>query len=218
MSPGAALGPDPEAVRPIESVPSIAFLRPLAAGRPNVEIGDYTYAHDAADPTRFFERSVRHHYPHMRDRLVIGRFCAIVEGAVFVMNGANHVAEGFSTYPFEIFGCGWETGFDPESWPRASRGDTVVGHDVWIGAEATILPGVRIGSGAIVGTRAVVGSEVPPYAVVAGNPARIVRIRHDEATVAALLRIAWWDWPVGRITRNLAAIRRADLRALEAAA
>ena len=213
-----AAGPDPDALRPIAQVPSIAFLRPLSTGRPRVEVGEYTYVHDSRDPTRFFERNVLHHYEHMGDRLVSGRFCAIAEGAVFVMNGANHATEGFSTYPFNIFGHGWEAGFDPASWSRASKGDTVVGHDVWIGSEAMILPGVTIGSGAIVGTRAVVGADVPPYAVVAGNPARVVRMRYDASTVDALLHLAWWNWPVDRITRSLDAIRGADLAALERAA
>ena len=210
-----ATGPDPDAVQPIPGVPSIAFLAPLARGLANVEVGAYSYAHDSADPAAFFTRNVRHHYPHMGDRLVIGRFCAFAEGAVIVMNGANHPVEGFSTYPFNIFGEGWEEGFDPDSWPRASKGDTVIGHDVWIGAEAMILPGVTIGHGAIIGSRAVVAGDVPPYAVAAGNPARTVRLRYDEATIARLLAIAWWDWPVERITRNLDAIRGADIDRLE---
>lgn len=206
-------GPDPRALHPIPAAPRVAFLRPLAEGRENVEVGDYTYADDADGPEHFFERSVLYHYPWEGDRLVIGRFCAIAEGVRFVMNGANHAMAGFSTYPFEAFGSDW--GAAPAATP--GRGDTIVGHDVWIGREAMILPGTRIGSGAIVGARAVVSGEVPPYAVAVGNPARVTRLRFDPETVARLLAAAWWDWPPDRIARNLAAIRGADIAALEAA-
>ena len=104
-----------------------------------------------------------HHYPFIGDRLIIGKFCAIAEGARFIMNGANHAMSGFSTYPFNIFGHGWEEGFDPTTWTRELRGDTVVGNDVWIGMEAVILPGVEIGDGAIVAAKSVVTHDVPPY-------------------------------------------------------
>lgn len=198
--------------------PRVGFLRPFAAGRANVEVGRFTYYDDPDGPETFFERNVLHHYDFVGDRLVIGSFCALATGVRFFMNGANHATGGFSTYPFNVFGKGWERGFDPASWARENRGDTIVGHDVWIGAEALILPGARIGSGAIVGTRAVVSGEVPPYAIVLGNPARVLRLRFDEPTIAALLRLAWWEWPVERITAALDAIRGADIAALERAA
>jgi virginiamycin A acetyltransferase len=133
------------------------------------------------------------------------------------MNGANHAMTGFSTYPFNIFGGGWEEGFDLASVTDGLRGDTVVGNDVWIGREATVMPGMSIGDGAIVGAQAVVASPVPPYAVVAGNPARIVRYRFREDTIETLLDIAWWHWTPEKIARNLDAIRGADLDLLVAA-
>jgi virginiamycin A acetyltransferase len=152
----------------------------------------------------------------MRDRLVIGRFCAIASKVQFIMNGANHALDGFSTYPFAIFRAGWQ---DPDlDWAKGSRGDIVIGNDVWIGAEAMILPGVAIGDGAIIGARAVVASDVPAYTIAAGNPARTVKRRFDDATIQRLLAIAWWDWPPEKITANLNAIRGANLAALEAAA
>lgn len=211
-------GPDPETRHPMEAHPRVGFLRPLVAGHEGIEVGEYTYYDDAAGPEHFVERCVLYHYPFVGDRLVIGRFCAFGHGLRFIMNGANHAMSGFSTYPFNIFGHGWEKGFDPESWERENRGDTVVGHDVWIGMDATIMPGVRIGDGAIVAACSVVASDVPPYAIVAGNPARIVRMRFDDETVARLLSIAWWNWPVERISAHLDAIRGADIEALEAAA
>ena len=133
------------------------------------------------------------------------------------MNGANHRMSGFSTYPFNIFGNGWERSTPlPQELPY--KGDTVVGNDVWIGYEAMLMPGVRVGDGAIVAARSVVSAAVPAYAIVAGNPARVVRMRYDETQVQRLLRIAWWDWDADKVSRNLELIVGADLDALEAAA
>lgn len=193
--------------------PQVGFLKALVDA-PNVEIGEYTYYDDKAGPEHFLERCVLYHFD-TADRLIIGRYCAIATGATFIMNGANHALGGFSTYPFHVFGHGWEEGVDLSSF--ASRGDTRIGNDVWIGREATIMPGVTIGDGAIVGAKAVVASDVPAFAVVVGNPARIVRMRFDEETVKALLDIAWWNWDAAKVSRNLSAIRGADLNALKAA-
>ena len=134
------------------------------------------------------------------------------------MNGANHAMSGFSTYPFNIFGHGWEEGFDVATWQREVRGDTVIGNDVWIGMEAVILPGVHIGDGAIIAAKSVVSRHVPPYAIVAGNPSTVVKKRFDDRTIEKLLAIAWWNWPVDKIGRNLDAIRGTDISLLEAAA
>jgi virginiamycin A acetyltransferase len=210
-------GPNPKIKHPIPMHMRVGFLKPLVTAE-NIEIGDFTYYDDPDGPDKFQEKCVLHHYPFIGDRLVIGKFCAIAEGARFIMNGANHAMSGFSTYPFNIFGHGWEEGFDPETWHREFRGDTVLGNDVWIGMEALILPGMNIGHGAIAAAKAVVTHDVPPYTIVAGNPAKVVKMRFDQRTVDRLLKIAWWDWPVDKISRNLNAIRGADIRALEAAA
>jgi len=212
-----ANGPDPTDRAPLAQAPGMAFLRPFAEGRGNIDIGEYTYFDSAGDAARFFEENVLYHYEFTGDRLIIGRFCMIARGVRFVMNGGTHAMSGFSTYPFNVFGGGWEKGFDPATWAAESRGDTVIGHDIWFGRDATIMPGVGIGSGAIIATCAVVTRPVPAYAIVAGNPARVVRRRYDDATIDALLEIAWWDWDAAKITRNLDAIRGADLAALRAA-
>ena len=209
-------GPDPATLHPLAGHERVVFLRNVVT-RSNIEVGDYTYYDDPEGAERFEERCVLHHYEFMGDRLVIGRFCAIASGTRFVMNGANHAMGGFSTYPFNIFGNGWEAGFDPSTWTETSRGDTVVGNDVWIGMDALVMPGVTIGDGAIVATRSTVVSDVPPYAVVGGNPARVIRMRYDGETIARLLAVAWWHWDRERITRNLDAIRGADIEALERA-
>ncbi len=209
-------GPDPSTRYPLELTEQLAFLAPLAEGRDNVQIGRFTYYDDPDGPEHFFDRNVRYHFDFVGDRLVIGPFCAIAARAQFIMNGANHAMTGLSTFPFAIFGHGWDDGFDVDDWGSGARGDTVIGADAWIGTEAMILPGVTVGAGAIVAARAVVTQDVPPYAIVAGNPARVLRIRFDEPTVARLLALAWWDWPVEKITRAIPAIRDADLAALEA--
>lgn len=210
-------GPNPEIKHPIPMHHRVGYLKPLVDAR-NIEIGEFTYYDDPEGPDKFAERCVLHHYDFIGDKLIIGKFCAIAEGTRFIMNGANHLLSGFSTYPFNIFGHGWEQGFDVRTWKREVRGDTVIAHDVWIGMDAVIMPGVRIGSGAIVAAKAVVTHDVPAYAVVAGNPAAVVKTRFDASTVKRLLEIAWWDWPIEKITRNLNAIRGADLSALETAA
>jgi virginiamycin A acetyltransferase len=130
------------------------------------------------------------------------------------MNGANHALDGLSTYPFAIFGEGWED--EAVDWAKASRGDTVIGNDVWIGTDAVILPGVTIEDGAIIGSRAIVGSDVPAYGVAVGNPARVVKRRFDDETVEKLLSIAWWNWPPEKITANLSTIRSGSIEALQA--
>ncbi|HEY8382360.1 MAG TPA: CatB-related O-acetyltransferase [Microvirga sp.] len=212
----AATGPDPLDPAPLPGHPRVGFLKAFVK-QPNILVGDYTYYDDPAGPEHFVARCVQHHYDFMGDRLIIGRFCAIATGVTFIMNGANHAMTGFSTYPFNIFGHGWEQGFDWATIRAGFKGDTVVGNDVWIGQEATIMPGVTIGDGAIVAAKAVVTGDVPPYAVVGGNPARTLRRRFPDAVIDELLAIRWWDWDAATITRHLDAIRGADLAALKAA-
>ncbi len=203
--------PDPMTRHPMPAHPRVAYLAPFATGRANVSVGAWTYVDDPDGAGTFFDRRVLYHFDFIGDRLEIGRFCAIAEGARFVMAGGGHAADGFSTYPFEIFGV--DVGAAPLGAPAR---DTRVGHDVWIGREAMILSGAEIGHGAIVGAGAVVAGAVRPYAVVAGNPAREIRRRFGDATVAALLRLAWWDWPAEAVAAAAPAIRGADIAALEA--
>lgn len=206
-------GPDPRAVHPIANHPSIVFLRNVVTN-PQIEIGEYTYYHDFDDPLGF-ERNVKYCFPFIGDRLIIGRFCSIASGATFVMNGGNHLVDTVSSFPFAIFGGGWADAM-PSAWPH--RGDLVVGNDVWIGTDATLMPGVKVGDGAVVAAKSVVASDVPPYAIVAGNPARVVRLRHSEGDIARLLAIRWWDWPITRVTRHARTIALGNVADLEVAA
>ncbi len=210
-------GPSPLDPHPMPGFPRVCYLKPVVT-QPNIEIGDYTYYDDPDEPERFAEKCVLYHYDFIGDRLVIGRFCAIATGVRFIMNGANHATTGLTTYPFQIFRNGWERGFEAAGLRDGFRGDTIIGNDVWIGMEAMILPGTRIGDGAIVGARAVVSGEVPDYGIVVGNPGRVVRKRFDEATIARLLALRWWDWDAERITRHIELLRGGDIDALERAA
>jgi virginiamycin A acetyltransferase len=208
-------GPSPFERYPLPGFPQVGFLKPLITN-PYIVVGDYTYYDDPNGPQRFEADCVLYHYPFIGDKLVIGKFCALARGVRFVMNGANHKTSGFSTYPFFIFGLGWETAAPaPDDLPY--KGDTVVGNDVWLGYESLVMPGVTIGDGAVVAARAVVASDVPPYAIVGGNPARVIRQRFPEDIVAELLAIRWWDWPAEKVTRHLQAIVGADIGALRAA-
>jgi virginiamycin A acetyltransferase len=207
--------PDPRDKHPMKGFPQVCFIANTVKN-PNIVIGDYTYYDDPEDSENF-ERNVLYHYPFVGDKLIIGRFCAIARGVRFIMNGANHKLSGISTYPFQIFGGGWEKVMpDPSEFPY--KGDTVVENDVWIGYEALIMPGVSLGNGAIVSSRSVVTRDVAPYTVVGGNPAKPIRSRFPDDVVARLLEIAWWDWPVDRISRHLDAIVSGDVDALAACA
>lgn len=206
-------GPDPKNRHPMEGFPQVCFIN-NAITNPNIIVGDYSYYDDPEDSAGF-ERNVLYHFPFIGDRLIIGKFCAIARGVKFIMNGANHKLSGFSTYPFYIFGNGWEKVM-PEPGELPYKGDTVIGNDVWIGYEALIMPGVSIGNGAVISSRSVVVADVPPYTIVGGNPARVIRQRFDADTVARLESLAWWDWPVEMITQHLDKIVAADIDALAA--
>lgn len=179
---------------------------------PNIIVGDYTMYNDFVnDPTEFEKNNVLYHYPINGDRLIIGKFCSIACGAKFLFNSANHSLTSLSTYPFPIFFEEW--GLERAQVTRAwdHKGDIVIGNDVWIGYEAVILAGVTIGDGAIIGTRAVVTKDVPPYTIVGGVPAKPIRKRFSDHTIAALLVLRWWDWPEERIAGCLDAIQSGQI-------
>ncbi len=201
-------GPSPSGIHPMKGFNQVCFIKNTVSN-PQIIIGDYTY-YDDPENSENFERNVLYLYPFMEDRLIIGRFCAIAKDVKFIMNGANHKISGFSTYPFSIFGNGWER-IMPQPGDLPFKGDTVVGNDVWIGYDSLIMPGVKIGDGAIIASRSVVVSDVEPYAVVGGNPAKPIRMRFPPETIHALLEIKWWDWDAEKITRNLELITSVSL-------
>jgi virginiamycin A acetyltransferase len=179
------------------------FLKPLVTS-PKIEVGEFTYYNDADDPTLFETRNVL--YTAGPEKLIIGRFCAIATGAKFLLSSANHPMMGSTAFPFFIFGGTWLEK-TAEFLPRIhSRGDTVIGNDVWIGREAVVMPGVTIGDGAIIAAGAVVVSDVAPYTTVGGNPARLLKKRYSDEDIDRLLRVAWWNWPVDLITEQVRTI------------
>ena len=192
----------------------IVYLKDVITN-PNIAVGDYTIYNDFVhDPRDFEKNNVLYHYPINGDRLIIGKFCSIACGAKFLFTSANHTMRSLSTYPFPIFFEEWELDAKNicEAWDN--KGDIVIGNDVWIGFEAVILSGVTIGDGAIIGTRAVVTKDVPPYTIVGGIPAKPIRKRFDDETIAQLEALNWWDWDEETIRNNISAIQSGDIAAL----
>ncbi|MFD9257508.1 CatB-related O-acetyltransferase [Streptomyces sp. NPDC059538] len=205
---------DPTVLHPIPDQPRVVLLKPLLTS-PLIEAGEYSYYDDPDDPTAFESRNVLYHYGP--ERLVIGKFCALGTGVRFIMNGANHRMDGPSTFPFPIMGGSWAEHFDLLT-DLPTRGDTVVGHDVWFGHSTTVMPGVRIGHGAVVASGAVVVDDVPDYGIVGGNPARLIRTRHSDEDIARLLSIAWWDWQPAHLTEHIRTVMAGTVDDLEKAA
>jgi len=189
------IGPDPNSGYPLKEHKSLIFLKNFIKAN-NIIVGDYTYFDDRRyGPEKFEEYNVLYNYDFSKVKLIIGKFCAIAAETKFIMTG-DHKLDAISTYPFPIFQHGWETAFNIFDLPV--KGNIIVGNDVWFGYDCLIKGGVEIGHGAIIATRAVVVKDVPPYAIVAGNPAKIVKMRFCHKTIERLLRISWWDWDVDR--------------------
>ena len=192
------------------------YLKDVITG-PNIEVGEYTIYNDfVRDPRDFEKNNVLYHYPINGDRLVIGRFCSIACGAKFMFTSGNHSMQSLANYTFPIFFDEWDLDAKDICDALDNKGDTVIGNDVWIGYEAVIMPGVKIGDGAVIGTRAVVAKDVPPYTIVGGVPAKPIRRRFDDATVEKLEALRWWDWDEDRLKRALPAIQAGDIAALAA--
>jgi len=192
--------PDKNQIFPLKHYNRLCFLKNIIIN-PNIIVGDYTYYDDFEDVYNF-EKNVKYHFDFIGDKLIIGKFCMIASGVTFIMNGANHKMDGITAYPFNIFGNDWSK-VTPTSDELPYKGDTIVGNDVWIGSEATIMPGVKIGDGAIIATKSVITKDVEPYSIVGGNPAKLIRKRFSEEKINELLEMKWWDWEIERITENL---------------
>lgn len=202
--------PNPNTVYPIEGVSRTVYLKNIIT-KPQIIVGDYTYYDDPED-VHNFEKNVLYLFDFMGDQLIIGKFCQIATGVRFIMNGSNHAMNGFSTYPFKVFGGEWAS---QDPMQVVSKGDTVIGNDVWIGNSATIMQGIKIGDGAIIGTNSLVTKDVAPYTIVGGNPAKEIRKRFDDETIQLLVTLKWWDWDVQKITNNLEALTSGKIDALK---
>ncbi len=200
--------PDPNKKYPVAGYNNEIYVKPFVQN-PNIIVGDFTYIADSG-----FENHVTNFYPWSRDRLIIGKFCQIASGVEFMMNDANHQMNAVSTFPFYTLE-GWDTEA-PAASDMPFKGDTVIGNDVWIGENAVILPGVQIGDGAIIGARSVVGKNVEPYTIVAGNPAKVIRKRFDDELIGLLLRFRWWDKPIDEINGLIPILTSSDLEKVRA--
>ncbi|QFZ55749.1 CatB-related O-acetyltransferase [Oceanihabitans sp. IOP_32] len=192
-------GPDKNIKYPLENYDRLCFLKNVVKN-PNISVGDYTY-YDDFENVENFEKNVKYLFDFVDDKLIIGKFCMIASDVKFIMNGANHLTDALSTYPFAIFGKGWERAMDGKSYPN--KGDINIGNDVWIGYNATIMAGITIGDGAIIATNSTIVKDVEPYSIVGGNPAKEIKKRFDNSTIKKLLEIKWWNWDIEKITKNV---------------
>lgn len=206
--------PDSKKIYPRTGDTQIVYLKNVIEN-PNIQIGDFTIYNDFVhDPRDFQKNNVLYHYPINKDKLVIGKFCSIACGAKFLFNSANHRLQSLSTYTFPLFYEEWEQEMNlTEAWDN--KGDIIIGNDVWIGYDAVILAGVTIGDGAIIGTRAVVTKDVPPYTIVGGVPAKPIRKRFSDEDIALLLELKWWDWSVDKISDSIQYIQSGNIEALK---
>lgn len=202
--------PDKNKKFPLENYDRLCFLK-NSITNPNIIVGDYTY-YDDFESVKNFEKNVKYLFDFTGDKLIIGKFCMIASDVTFIMNGANHLTDAISTYPFAIFGGDWSNAMEGKTYPV--KGNTKIGNDVWIGYGATIMPGVTIGDGAIIATKSVITKDVEPYAIVGGNPAKQIKKRFTEHKIKSLLELKWWDWPVEKITRNAKYLTGTDINNL----
>lgn len=201
--------PDPNKAIPNPNIPSLCYIKNVVKN-PRIIIGDYTYYYDE-DGADQFEKHVTHFYDFIGDKLIIGKFCSIAKGIEFVMNGANHRMDCVTTYPFYIMGGDWGNAMAPVKEELPQKGDTVVGNDVWIGQNVTVMPGVHIGDGTIVGANSVVAKDIPPYSIAAGNPCRVIRKRFDDKLIDLLLQFKWWDKEIEEIEKLMLILSCSDL-------
>ena len=201
--------PDPNAVFPNEYKTSCFIKNVITA--PNITVGDYTYYDDADDPTGLEKNNVLFNYPEFGDKLTIGKFCMLASGTKFIMGPANHRLSSVTAYPFNVMGGAWTQNTPPHLSQLPHKGDTVLGNDVWIGRESVIMPGVKIGDGAIVAAYSVVVKDIPPYTVYGGNPARFIKNRFDAELTDLLLRFRWWDLPPEELTATQPLLCDTDL-------
>ena len=206
--------PDPNVVFPNEYGTTV-FLKNVVKAK-NIIVGDYTYYDDADNPQDFESKNVLFNYEQFGDKLIIGKFCALASGVTFVMGAANHRLGSASTYPFNVFGGAWAQNTPPHLSQLPRKGDTVIGNDVWIGRKSVIMPGVKIGDGAIVAAYAVVTKNVEPYTLVGGNPARPIKKRFDDEMIALLQELKWWDFEPAALAEFLPTLCNTDLAAVKA--
>jgi virginiamycin A acetyltransferase len=204
-------GPDKNTIYPLQDYERLCFLKNIITN-PNIIVGDYTYYDDFED-VHNFEKNVKYHFDFTGDKLIIGKFCMIASDVKFLMNGANHLTDAVTPYPFAIFGNGWEGAMKGRKYPN--KGDLVIGNDVWIGYNAVLMAGITVHDGAIIAANSTVTKDVEPYAIVGGNPAKLIRKRFSVEKIRELLSIKWWDWEIEKITANVHNLTGNDISKLK---
>ena len=204
-------GPDKDIKFPLKNYNRLCFLKNIVKN-PNIIIGDFTY-YDDFENVDNFKKNVKYHFEFTGDKLIIGKFCMIASDVKFIMNGANHLTNALTTYPFAIFGNGWENAMDGKQYPQ--KGDITIGNDVWIGYNSTIMTEVTIGDGAIIATNSTVIKDVAPYTIAGGNPATEIKKRFSNDIVDRLLKLKWWNWDIEKITKNVQHLTSLNLDKLE---
>ncbi|KLV07311.1 chloramphenicol acetyltransferase [Photobacterium aquae] len=192
------------------------LLKPLVAESDviNVHVGEYSYYSDFEDPTSFLTKNVLYNFGISGNSLYIGKFCAFANGVQFIMPDANHATSGITTYPFAVFGGKWAEALPLSDYPFKKYKDTVIGNDVWLGYDVTVMPGVSIGHGSIIGSKSVVSTDIPPFSIAVGNPAKVVKTRFNDVDQEILLRLAWWDWDVETIEQAMPILVKGDIPSL----
>ena len=196
---------------PLENYDKLCFLKNVITN-PNIIVGDYTY-YDDFENVNNFEKNVKYHFEFIGDKLIIGKFCMIASDVKFIMNGANHLTKSISSFPFAIFGEDWKNAMDGKNYP--TKGNTEIGNDVWIGFNSTIMPGIKIGDGAIIATNSTLTKNVEPYSIVGGNPAIEIKKRFTKEQIEKLLEIKWWNWEIEKITENVENLTSENIENLE---
>ena len=196
---------------PLENYDKLCFLKNVITN-PNIIVGDYTY-YDDFENVNNFEKNVKYHFEFIGDKLIIGKFCMIASDVNFIMNGANHLTKSISSFPFAIFGEDWKNAMDGKNYP--TKGNTEIGNDVWIGFNSTIMPGIKIGDGAIIATNSTLTKNVEPYSIVGGNPAIEIKKRFTKEQIEKLLEIKWWNWEIEKITENVENLTSENIENLE---
>lgn len=203
--------PNKDAKFPLENYKNLCFLKNIITN-PNIIVGDYTY-YDDFETVNNFEKNVKYHFDFIGDKLIIGKFCMIASDVQFIMNGANHLTKSISSFPFAIFGEDWKNAMDGKNYP--TKGNTEIGNDVWIGFNSIIMPGVKIGDGAIIATNSTVTKNVEPYSIVGGNPAKEIKKRFSKEQIEKLLEIKWWNWEIEKITENVQNLTGENIESLK---
>lgn len=202
----------PEKIYPRQDDKTTVYLKNVITD-PEIIVGKFTIYNDFVhNPCDFEKNNVLYHYPVNHEKLIIGNFCSIACGVKFLFNSANHTLKSLSTYPFALMYDEWNMDKKDVAKGWDNKGDIIVGNDVWIGYNAIIMAGVKIGDGAIVAAGAVVVKDVAPYTIVGGVPAKMIRKRFSAETIAILQNLQWWNWPAEKIRKNIKAIQTGTIK------